>query len=168
MEGPQSGQLPRGEACTQIGRRAIFLTRFPEQIPSILPRTIRHFAYAPFSQFLHRCAAFVHHGGIGTTAQGLAAGAPQLIMPMSHDQPDNARRIGNLGVGLSIAANRYTATRVAPLLKELTTSQQIAELCSAMALKMKGIDAIRDTCELIEALITENQAAQLAAMEGIS
>src|SRR5262249_49590922 len=60
------------DACTRIGRRGVLLTRFPEQVPPNLPEGVRHVAYAPFSQLLPRAAALVHHGGIGTSAQGMA------------------------------------------------------------------------------------------------
>ena len=70
------------ESCVQLGRRGILLTRFPEQLPSELPASVRHFDFVPFGWILPRAAAVVHHGGIGSTAQGLAAGIPQLIMPM--------------------------------------------------------------------------------------
>ena len=48
----------------------------------------RHFDYTPLSHVLPGAAALVHHGGIGTAAQGLASGRPQLVMPMTFDQPD--------------------------------------------------------------------------------
>jgi len=54
----------------------------------------------------------IHHGGIGTTAQALAAGLPQLVVPMSHDQPDNAVRIRRLGVGVFVLPVAYTKARV--------------------------------------------------------
>ena len=83
------------------GRRGLLLSRHREHIPRTLPSDVRHVEYAPFSELLPRCAALVHHGGIGTSAQALAAGVPQLIMPMGHDQPDNSRacsrRIGEQG-----------------------------------------------------------------------
>ena len=55
-------------------RRGIFMTKYPQQLPSALPVGVRHFSFVPFSQLLPRAAALVHHGGIGTSAQGLAAG----------------------------------------------------------------------------------------------
>jgi len=39
----------------------------------------------------------VHHGGIGTSAQALTAGIPQLVVPFAHDQFDNAARLMRLG-----------------------------------------------------------------------
>ncbi len=87
-------------ACRRINRPAIIVTRFPEQIPkSDLPADFFAADYAPFSLLFPRAAAIIHHGGVGTTSQCLAAGVPQFIMPLSHDQPDNAARIKRLGAG---------------------------------------------------------------------
>ena len=81
------------EACHRLGCRGMLLTRYAEQCPQRLPPGVRHFDYAPLSHVLPRAAALVHHGGIGTAAQGLASGRPQLVMPMTFDQPDNASRL---------------------------------------------------------------------------
>src|SRR4029077_6363317 len=86
-------------ACVQLKRRAMLVTPYADHIPPALPVGIRHFNGLPFSRVFARCAAVVHHGGVGTAAQGLAAGVPQLIMPMAHDQPDQAQRLQRLGVG---------------------------------------------------------------------
>ena len=57
-----------------------------------VPPTVRAFDYLPYSAVFPRALAIVHSGGIGTLAQALAAGRPQLIVPVAFDQPDNARR----------------------------------------------------------------------------
>jgi UDP:flavonoid glycosyltransferase YjiC (YdhE family) len=66
-------------------------------------------AYAPHSLVLPRAAAVVHHGGIGTLAQALRAGRPQLIVPHFADQLDNAARAARLGVARVLPPRRYTA-----------------------------------------------------------
>jgi len=102
---------------SKLGCRAVFLTANSDQLPRNLPSSIFVSAYAPFSLLLPRAAVMVHHGGIGTVAQCLAAGIPQLVVHMSLDQPDNAARVERLGVGLSIGIGRLTAERLLPLLK---------------------------------------------------
>ena len=138
------------DTCRLLGRRGLLLTRYPEQLPPTLPDGVRHCAYIPFSQVLPRAAALVHHGGIGTTAQALAAGIPQLVMPMSYDQPDNAARVERLGVGLSIAPRRFKPPAVARRLEELLSSPTVPARCSEVALKFQGADPIDDACRLIE------------------
>jgi UDP:flavonoid glycosyltransferase YjiC (YdhE family) len=111
-----------------------------------------HVPYAPFSELLPRCAALVHHGGIGTTAQALAAGCPQVVMPWSHDQPDNGARVERLGVGRVITPKRYEARGVARVLEELVGSGEVARKCAEVAGRFVGVDAIGRVCEEVERL----------------
>src|SRR5215217_5053548 len=62
------------EACQLLGQRGILLTQHPEQLTDNLPANIQYFAYLPFTKVLPRARALVHHAGIGTTAQAIAAG----------------------------------------------------------------------------------------------
>jgi rhamnosyltransferase subunit B len=144
--------LESAQACERLNRRGLLLTRHPEQIPASLPAGVRHVDYAPFGQLLPRCAALVHHGGIGTTAQALRSGTPQLIMAMAHDQFDNANRVQRLGVGSSIGVRRYRAPRVATLLHELIDSADVAARCREVARRFEGVDAIGTACDLVEEL----------------
>ena len=57
---------------------------------------------APHTWLFPRMAAVVHHGGAGTTAAGLRAGCPSVIVPHTNDQPMWARRVSELGVGASM------------------------------------------------------------------
>lgn len=75
--------------------------------------------YAPHSDVFPRAAAIVHQGGIGTTGQALAAGRPMLVIPYSHDQPDNAARCRRLGIARVLARRDYRAARVAAELRAL-------------------------------------------------
>jgi UDP:flavonoid glycosyltransferase YjiC (YdhE family) len=138
------------DACQRLGRRGMLLTRFADQVPRHLPQGVRHFDYVPFSRLLPRAAAIVHHGGIGTCAQGLRAGLPQLIMPLSHDQPDNALRLRNLGVGTSLHRSRFDGPRVAAQLEQLLNSPDVAESCDAVAARFAGIDPFAKACRALE------------------
>ena len=69
--------------------------------------------YAPYSLIFPSAAAIVHQGGIGTTAQPLRAGCPTLIVPYSHDLPDNAARLERLGTSPTLDRQRYFAPKVA-------------------------------------------------------
>jgi UDP:flavonoid glycosyltransferase YjiC (YdhE family) len=117
-------------ACERLGMRGIFVTPFREQIEFSLGKTIRHFDCTPFSKVFPRCAAVVHHGGIGTCAQGFAAGVPQLVMPMAHDQPDNAQRLKRLGVGDYLLPGRFRADAVSAKLESLLSSETTRKACA--------------------------------------
>ncbi len=115
------------EAVRHIGCRAVFVTRDVEQVPADLPASVLTVDYAPFSTLLKHAAVFVHHGGIGTLSQGLAAGVPQLIMAMAHDQPDNADRLERLGAGTGLTVRQFKPDRVARELRHLLQDVQVQE-----------------------------------------
>jgi UDP:flavonoid glycosyltransferase YjiC (YdhE family) len=102
---------------------------------------------------LPRCAALVHHGGVGTLSQGLRAGVPHLVTPMAHDQPDNAQRLERLGVARWVWWNKLTGRRAAAHLKELIESPAVAAACRAVKQRFEGVDALDDTARLIEQLV---------------
>ena len=106
----------------------------------------------PLAHVLPRCAALVSHGGIGTLAQGLAAGVPQLTMPMGFDQPDNVTRLERLGVGRWLVPAKFDGERVASALAGLLDNDGTAASCRRWADQIRGHDAIAETCDLLEQL----------------
>jgi rhamnosyltransferase subunit B len=140
-------------ACEKLQRRAVLLTRFAENIPPNLPASVLHVPFAPFSQLLPRCVALVHHGGIGTMAQGFAAGIPQLLMPMSHDQPDNLLRLRRLGAGDGLAPALFKAPAVAEKLQALLTDTRVQTRCRELQARIKADQPLATACELLEAAL---------------
>jgi UDP:flavonoid glycosyltransferase YjiC (YdhE family) len=141
------------QACRLLGRRGLLLSRFREHLPPALPDGVRHFDYVPFSQVLPRAAALVHHGGIGTTAQGLAAGVPQLVMPLAYDQADNADRLRRLGVGLCLPPQSFRAPAVARLLGQLLEPAEVPGRCREYARRAHEGKPLDEACLAIEELV---------------
>ncbi len=140
------------EASQRLGRRAILLTPHREQLPAELPEGIVHFDYIPFSQVLPRAAALVYHGGIGSLAQALAAGIPHLVMPMAHDQPDNAHRIQRLGVGDSLPPWRFRGPALARKLERLLESPEVARRCAELAPRVEFDAGLARACDRLESV----------------
>lgn len=101
---------------------------------------------APHQLLFPRAAAIVHHGGVGTTGQGLRSGRPTLVVPHSHDQPDNAARVARLGVSRTLYPNRYRASRVAGELDALLRDSRY-----------------RDTAERVGSIVRAEGGADSAA-----
>jgi len=139
-------------ACTKLGRRGLFVTPFAEHVPAALPPSIRRFDRLPFGRVFPRCAALVHHGGIGTAAQGLAAGVPQLIMPMAHDQPDNAQRLKRLGVGDYLLPRQFKADAVADRLANLLQSEKTKQACAEIKARMAAQMPPEQVADLLDIL----------------
>lgn len=121
------------QAVKRAGCRAVFVTRELAQVPPSLPPEILAVAYAPFSTLLRHASAFVHHGGIGTLSQGFAAGVPQVLMPMAHDQPDNAYRLCRLGAGLCLPPRLFTPARLAHALHQCLEKGRLRESAQEIA-----------------------------------
>ncbi len=138
------------EACAAVGKRGMLLTRYRDQVPADLPAGVAHFDFIPFSAVLPRAGAIVHHGGIGTTAQALAAGIPQVITPFAFDQPQNAKAIEELGVGLRIKPRDYDAARATTALGELERFRPRAQELQGQVLGQAGLEAAAD---LVEAMV---------------
>ncbi len=147
------------EACRRLEIRGLLLTRHAEQIPPNLPAGVRHVAFAPFSQLLPRCRAIVHHGGIGTMAQGFAAGLPQLIMPMAHDQLDNAFRLRRLGCGDSLKPRQFTPRRVTNRLGHLLSNDTVAAACRTYAGRLQTDDGLDVACDKLERVANQTPSA---------
>lgn len=137
-------------ACQLIGRRAVLLTKFGDQIPAPLPAWAIQAHYIPLSNLLPMCAALVHHGGIGTTAQGLRAGVPQLVKPILHDQPDNGFRVKSLGAGDVIGHNQYIVKTVAKMLDDMLESRAVKLACTGIARKFENDISSEKFCDEIE------------------
>ncbi len=120
-------------AVNRLGQRAIFLTKERAQVPAHLPESVLWQPYVPLSALLPYAAVLVHHGGIGTTAEALRSGTPQLIAPFAWDQFDNGARIASLGVGVVIPAKRLKPSKLARNLQTLASSDAIGVRCSQLA-----------------------------------
>ncbi len=140
------------EACARLPCRGILLTMHADHLPERLPDTVRHFTYIPFSQVFPRAAAVVHHGGVGTLAQGLAGGVPQLIMPMGYDQPDNAERLARLGVGAALSVHRFTGPNLAAKLR-LLLQPEVRQRSRELAGRLTNEQPLQRMCTLVEELL---------------
>ena len=140
------------DACRRLGRRGLLLTPHRAQLPSTLPPSVDHFDYVPLTEVLPRAAALVHHGGVGSAAQALAAGIPHLVRPMAFDQPDNADRLRELGVARILPPVRFLVKAVTRQLEQLLGSAAVAARCRLMANRLHNVDALSKTCDIVEAV----------------
>jgi rhamnosyltransferase subunit B len=141
-------------AAEQLGVRAVLLIGGdPRNRPRRpLPDSICVAEYAPYSALFQRAAMVVHQGGVGTVAQCLRAGRPMLIMPYSHDQPDNARRMQRLGVAEVIERGSYQAPRVAATLQAMLADPDLKATAAKVAARLQHEDGVRSATDALEEL----------------
>ncbi|KQV49089.1 hypothetical protein ASC93_13580 [Massilia sp. Root335] len=144
-------------AAARLARRAIFLTPHRDQVPPDLPPTMLWQDYVPLRLLLPHAAALVHHGGIGTTAEALRAGTPQLVVPLAHDQFDNGARVAALGVGASLPAGRLNDARLARRLDALLAAPGLAERTRAVAQRCQPRAGVDRMCAALDDLAATRQ-----------
>src|SRR5262249_45086880 len=106
-------------AAKRLGQRAVLLVGDERNRPTNLPDGMIAADYAPYQELLPRASVVVHHGGVGTTSQGLLAGVPTLIVPFAFDQSDNAEHARRLGTSRTVYRPNYQAARVTGELRKL-------------------------------------------------
>jgi rhamnosyltransferase subunit B len=142
------------QAAKKLGVRAALLIGSDQRNrpQEALPDSICVADYAPYSALFPRVSLVVHQGGVGTTAQCLRAGRPMLIMPYSHDQPDNARRMRRMGVARVIQRAGYKPRRVARIVKSMLAEPEFEEQARSVADQVAREDGVKSACDALEAL----------------
>ena len=147
------------KAAMRLGIRAVLLigTDPRNQLKTALPETVCVAEYAPYSKLFSRTSMVVHQGGVGTTAQCLRAGKPMLIMPFSHDQPDNARRMRRLKVARVMQRGNYKPWRVARRLKKMLAEPRLAMQSESVAKQLASENGVRAACDALEELYRKSR-----------
>jgi UDP:flavonoid glycosyltransferase YjiC (YdhE family) len=141
------------QVIERLELRAVLLVgHHPQNRPSQVTERVFVAEFAPHSTLFARAAAVVHQCGAGTLHQALAHARPMIVVPHSHDQPDNARRATELGVARTLYPFRYTAQA---LERELTTvlTSGFARRAASVAEAVREENGARAASDAIERLL---------------
>ena len=138
-------------AARKLGVRALLLTG--NSAPRQSSTDVFVTDYASYSEIMPRVAASVHSGGVGTCAQALHSGRPMLVVPWSHDQPDNAERLRKLGVSRTIERSRYTAAMASRNLDHLLHEPSYETASAQIARELAKEDGVCAACDSLEKAI---------------
>ena len=145
------------EAAKRLGRRAVLLIGDERNLPHSLPEGMIAVDYAPYQSLLPKACAVVHHGGVGTTSQGLLSGVPTLIVPFAFDQPDNAEHARKLGTSKTLYRNKYFAPRVADEIGQLLNQSSYASRAKTVSNELKQENGPARAADLIEQILSGRQ-----------
>lgn len=141
------------EAAKRLGQRAVLLIGDERNRPVSLPEGMIAIDYAPYELLLPRAGAVVHHGGVGTTSQGLLAGVPSLIIPFAFDQSDNAEHARRIGCSRTLYRKKYRAAKVAKELHQLLTRPEYARNAAEASRRLKQENGPARAADLIEQVL---------------
>ncbi len=104
----------------------------------------------PHTWLFPQVAAVVHHGGSGTTHEGLRWGRPSVVCPLFADQPFFGQRVAGLEAGPSpIAQKRLSADRLAVAL-DVALSEPVRDRAAKLGAKLRAEDGVARLCDLVE------------------
>jgi sterol 3beta-glucosyltransferase len=150
---PQKTQSLIVDALVQVGARAVVASGWGLSEGNPVPANIFVISNAPHTWLFPRMAAVVHHGGAGTTAAGLRAGKPTMIIPHMFDQPYWGRRVHELGVGVKpVPRHHLTADALAAGIRQLVGDSAISERAQILAGQIRAEDGVARAVAVIEDL----------------
>ncbi len=139
------------DAVQRAGKRAVILTGWAGLGADNTPDDVYILKYAPHSWLFPQMAAVIHHGGAGTTASGLRAGVPTVVVPHQGDQGFWGRTVKQLGVGTSpISRKKLTADNLAAAITEATSNRPMQANARALSEKIRAEDGLAETVKWVE------------------
>lgn len=141
-------------ALAETGQRGILLGGWAGLGRATLPSTVLCLDEAPHHWLFPRCAAVVHHGGAGTTAAGLRAGVPNVVVPFYFDQPFWGRRVHALGAGPApLPRRRLTASRLAQAIDTALRDMRMREQAQRLGRAIQAEDGVARALEVLARLL---------------
>jgi UDP:flavonoid glycosyltransferase YjiC (YdhE family) len=147
------------DACAELGERALIcsgvwnLADFAPAGHVKVVRTVNHASVFP------RCRAVVHHGGAGTTAAGVRAGVPNLVLWVGADQPFWGNQVKRLGIGGSLRFSRVTKASLLTELRSVLTPQCATRAREVAAELTEPATSIATAADLLEQAVRSARCA---------
>ena len=143
-------------ALDRSGQRGILLSGWGGLSQANLPDTVLMVESIPHSWLFPRMAAVVHHGGAGTTAAGLRAGVPSIVIPFFGDQLFWGQRVAKLGVGTApIPRKQLTVELLAQEIDRAVTDPVMIRQAANLGAKIQAEDGIAHAVAVIHAIEQE-------------
>jgi UDP:flavonoid glycosyltransferase YjiC (YdhE family) len=139
------------QALAQANQRGILLSGWSGMREIAAPDTVYVIHSVPHSWLFPRVAAVVHHGGAGTTAAGLRAGGPSIVIPFFGDQPFWGQRVAQLGVGpRPIPRKKLTAERLTQAIHQAVSDQEMRQRAAVLGQRIREEDGIARAVAVVQ------------------
>lgn len=142
-------------ALDMAGQRGILLSGWGGLKQSDLPHTVFMVESIPHDWLFPLTSAVVHHGGAGTTAAGLKAGVPSIIIPHIADQPYWGHHIHRLGLGPKpIRRSKLDAPKLAAAIRTAVTDLQMQKKAAELGQKIRAENGVGTAVEIFTQFIS--------------
>jgi rhamnosyltransferase subunit B len=144
------------EVLQKQGLRGLLLIGPEHNRPMSLPDTILAVPYAPYGLIMPRVRAVGHQCGIGTLSHALRAGIPSVACPFAFDQPNNARRIEELGVAEVVLPHQHDAKHIGAALERLLAGDAPAR-AKRLGELIRTEDGVVRACTILEEVFSPSK-----------
>jgi len=156
--GSMSGSRPEEladlvqEALNKSGQRGVLLSGWGGLRARLHADSVFLLETAPHDWLFPRMSAVVHHGGAGTTAEGLRAGVPAVIIPFAFDQFFWGARIKEKGLGPDpIPRKKLTAGRLAAAIRKAVTDPEMKQRAAECGAAVRAVNGVEQAVQVIRA-----------------
>ncbi len=138
------------EALAQSGQRGLLLTGWGGLRTESVSDNVFILDAAPHAWLFPRMAAVVHHGGAGTTAEGVRAGVPSIIIPFVLDQAFWGERVRALGLGPQpIPQKHLTADRLAQVISTAVSDETMRQRAYSYGARIRAENGVDNAVEIV-------------------
>ena len=139
------------QALARTGQRGVLYAGWGGLKKEQLPDHVFMTDSIPHTWLFPRMAAVVHHGGVGTTSAGLAAGVPSIITPFFADQPFWGQRVYELGVGpRPIPRRRLTVDNLTEAIRHAVSDQEMRKRAASLGERIRAENGVAQAVTIIE------------------
>jgi len=137
------------------GVRAVLFSGSDALARAALPDTVFMTSGVPHVWLFPRMTGVVHHGGVGTTAAGLRAGVPAMVVPFFGDQPFWGKQVAQLGVGpVPVPRKKLTVETLAAGIQALVSNEDFRRKAAQLGEKIRAEDGVGRAVEVISRVVT--------------
>jgi UDP:flavonoid glycosyltransferase YjiC (YdhE family) len=139
-----------GAACAQLGERALVCSGWSDftQIPRF--EHVKVVGTLNYAAIFPTCRAVVHHGGGGTTAAGLRAGVPTLILWTALDQAIWAAQVKRLKVGFGRRFSTVSREALVADLRRILAPEYLTRAREVATQTTKSAESVAGAADLLE------------------
>ncbi|GFG76030.1 putative glycosyltransferase [Mycobacterium botniense] len=158
IESPAETVTMIGKACAQLGERALLCSGASDFTHAPQYSHVKVVGLVNYAAIFPTCRAVVHHGGAGTTALGMRAGVPMLILWLGTDQPIWAAMLRKLKVGAARRFSRTTPESLVADLRKILTPRYTSRAREIAARMTKPEASVTAAAGLVENIACGNSA----------